>query len=737
MNILGLSCFYHDSAAAVLVDGRLVAAAQEERFTRIKHDPGFPAHAIDAVLATAGLRPADIDMVVFHEKPLLKFDRVLDTTMAVAPRGLKRWGRSLPSWFAEKLRVEDMAARHLGGARPFVYAQHHESHAASAFFLSPWEEAAVLTCDGVGEWATNTIGHGQGRRLQLLQELRFPHSLGLLYSAFTQYLGFKVNNGEYKVMGLAPYGTPRFADVIRAHLLHLHDDGSYRLQLEYFDFLHGDSTINERFADLFGVRPRAPEGPTEQVHMDLARSIQAVTEDVVMAQARHAVATTGCRRLVMAGGVALNSVANGKLVASGVVDDLWVQPAAGDAGGAVGAALVAWHHHLGRERTPLPDGARDGMAGAYLGPAFTAEDVTEALQAHGLHGEQLEPTALHERVAALIDDGAVVGWVQGRMEFGPRALGHRSILADPRRAANQPRVNAKIKFREGFRPFAPAVLAEHAAAWFSLDRPSPYMLLVVPVADAQRKPVAPEDAGKQGLDLLWVDRSTIPAVTHVDFSARVQTVHRDTSPRFAALLDAFHARTGCPVLLNTSFNLRGEPIVATPYHAARTFLASGMDALVLGDTLVLRPPDTPPTGAVPAPPVKARPPRTEEELRVFGVGGGALVALLMALQLAWGHTTVGALLGALALALAAPGAFAPERLRSTERVFAAVGRRIGHVNGLVLLGALHILVVTPLSALRRAVSGDPLLDRRPELVGGTWRPAVHDPDATTRYERMF
>lgn len=743
MNILGLSAFYHDSAACLLQDGRVAAAAQEERFTRIKHDPGFPRHAIDACLRQAGLTGADVDLVAFYEKPLLKFDRILATTMSVAPRGLKRWNDALPSWFLQKLRVEEIVHEQLGATPPFLCAGHHESHAASAFFLSPFPEAATLTTDGVGEWATNTIGHGRDGRLALLQEIRFPHSVGLLYSAFTQYLGFRVNNGEYKVMGLAPYGRPRFVDVILAHLIDLRDDGSYALRLEHFDFLAGDSTIGETFADLFGLPPRPPEGRLTQAHMDVARSIQAVTEEIVLRQARHAQALTGARHLAMAGGVALNSVANGKLVASGLFDDVYVQPAAGDAGGCLGACLVAWHHVHGAPRevaapaAPRPAApVADGMQGAYLGPAFDDEAAEAACRAAGLDSEPLGDDALLDAVAALLDEGKVVGWHQGRMEFGPRALGNRSILADPRRLDMQPRVNAKIKFREGFRPFAPAIAAEHLGDWFQLDRPSPYMLLVVPVAEDKRKPVSEADAAKQGLDLLWVDRSVVPAVTHVDFSARVQTVHRETNPRFHALLTRFHDRTGCPILLNTSFNLRGEPIVCSPDDAVATFLASGMDALVLGDRLVLRPDDREPTGVRPPAPVFPSE-RTVAQLRTFGVGGGAILGVLAGLQAWWGHTPWALGLAVVAAALAIPGALAPGSLRPVESRFAAVGKVIGRFNARVLLTLLYLGIVTPMGWLRRAVSGDPLVAPRDPEGDGLWRPTTNRPDEKARYERLF
>ena len=729
MNILGISAFYHDSAAAVLSDGELVAAAQEERFSRRKHDPAFPKQAIEACLAQAGLTPRDIGMVAFYEKPFTKLERVLDTTMAIAPAGRRPFTRTLPSWFTERLRVEELVREQLGFEGRFVYAGHHESHAASAFFVSPFDEAATLTTDGVGEWTTNAIGMGRGNRLEMLEEIRFPHSLGLLYSAFTQYLGFRVNNGEYKVMGLAPYGQPRFVDIILNHLIELKDDGAYRLRLEHFEFLGGESTIGPSFPDLFGVSVRAPEAELTQAHMDLARSVQAVTEQVVDRQVRHARELTGARHLCMAGGVALNSVANGKVVASGVFDEVYIQPAAGDAGGALGAALVAWHHVLDRSRTV---GRGDAMSGACLGPEFDPEQVDAAVEAEGLTGERLGDDELFPRVAELLATGHVVGWFQGRMEFGPRALGNRSILADPRNPDMQPIVNARIKFREGFRPFAPSITAEDCSAWFDLDRPSPYMLLVVPIAEARRRQVSERDARREGLDLLMVERSEIPAVTHVDHSARVQTVDAQTHPRFHRLIRTFGDRTGCPILLNTSFNLRGEPMVCTPGDAARTFLASGMDAVVLNDVLVMRPAGAEPTGV--RPPIPPQPRIvTESHLRTFGVGGGALLGLLAALQGWWGHPWLAIALTLPAAMLAAGGLLKPLALATVEAPMSRFGAKLGHFNAGILLGIIYLGIITPLGMLRRVVSGDPL--HRDSAAG--WTPMTSHHDDPGRYDRMY
>jgi carbamoyltransferase len=586
---LGISAFYHDSAAALVVDGEIVAAAQEERFTRRRHDAAFPAHACRYVSLDA------VAAVAFYDKPLLKFERLLETYHAFAPHGVASFVAAMPVWIKEKLFMRRLLAGHLAdlGAPgttlpPVRYPEHHLSHAASAFYPSPFDEAAILTVDGVGEWATATIGHGRQRDITLLRELRFPHSVGLLYSAFTYYLGFRVNSGEYKLMGLAPYGNPdaertrRFREAITRELVDVRPDGSILLDMRYFDYATGLRMAHDaRWAALFGLPRREAEDEITQAHMDLALAIQQVTEDIVLRLARTARALTGSRHLVLAGGVALNCVANGKLLTAGVFDDVWIQPAAGDAGGAIGAALAAWHIHEGRDR-PAPAGG-DAMAGAYLGPAFTADEIARTLRRHGAPARRHDDLpALAANVAARLDAGEVGGWFQGRMEFGPRALGNRSILGDPRNPAMQKRLNLKIKFREGFRPFAPAVLAGDAGASFVLDRPSPYMLLVAPVAEARRTPRPDGYADLPLYDRLYSPRSDLPAVTHVDDSARIQTVHRETNPEFHALLEAFKARTGVGVLVNTSFNVRGEPIVCTPEDAYRCFMRTEMDFLALG-----------------------------------------------------------------------------------------------------------------------------------------------------------
>lgn len=585
--MLGISAYYHDSAAALVVDGVPVAAAQEERFSRQRHDPGFPERAVASCLREAGLRPDELAAVAFYEDPALKFRRVLATWLATAPHGFPVFRRAFPQWTGWKRRaLDDVRARLSavagGGPLPPVVAhRHHASHAASAFFPSPYPSAAVLCVDGVGEWATTTLWHGRGTSLLPLAELRFPHSLGMLYSAFTYFCGFKVDSGEYKLMGLAPYGKPRYARLIRERLIDVKADGSFRLDLRYFTFQYGRTMTGRAFEDLFDGPRRTPEGPLTEREFDLAASVQQVTEEVVLRLSRTVLARTGERRLCLAGGVALNCVANGRVSADSGCEEVWVQPAAGDAGGALGAAL-AESHRRGAPRAHVRRGT-DAMAGALLGPAFSAGEVEEFLRRGGYPAVRLPERELPERVAGELAAGKVVGWFQGRMEFGPRALGNRSILADPRDPETQSTLNLKTKFRESFRPFAPAVLAEEAKDWFELGQESPYMLLTAQVAAARRREVDAEAAGLTGLDLLRVPRSAVPAVTHVDGSARVQTVTADRNPRFRALLTAFRERTGCPVLVNTSFNVRGEPIVRDPAEAYACFMRTRIDLLVLGD----------------------------------------------------------------------------------------------------------------------------------------------------------
>jgi carbamoyltransferase len=586
--ILGISAYYHDSAAALVVDGQIVAAAQEERFTRRKHDPEFPSNAIGYCLREAGLRPDQIDLVGFYDKPLLKFDRLVETYLSYAPAGFASFSRAMPLWLNQKLHLPRVMRKALGGTyrRRFVFAEHHESHAASAFFPSPFDEAAILTLDGVGEWATASIGIGRGNRIEIASELRFPHSLGLLYSAFTYYCGFRVNSGEYKLMGLAPYGEPRYVDRVMK-LLDLKEDGSFRLDMSYFNYCQGLTMTSRKFDELFGGPPRGPESKLDERYMDIAASIQSVTEEIMLRCARHAHRLSGAKNLCLAGGVALNCVGNGRLLREGPFESIWIQPAAGDAGGALGVALFTWHQLLGNPRAPAP---HDHQRGSLLGPRPAGDEIRGFLEASGAtYRHYPDEAALLDRVSSLMIEGKVVGWVQGRMEFGPRALGCRSIIGDARSEQMQYQMNVKIKFRESFRPFAPCVLRERAHEYFELREQdeSPYMLLVAPVREDKRVAVNGA-ASVAGLDKLKVRRSTIPAVTHVDYSARVQTVDEERHGRFYRLMKAFERKTGCPVIINTSFNVRGEPIVCTPQDAYRCFLATNMDALVLEDHVLVK-----------------------------------------------------------------------------------------------------------------------------------------------------
>jgi carbamoyltransferase len=587
MKVLGISAFYHDSAVALVADGTIVAAAQEERFTRRKHDPRFPHRALAWSLEQAGCTLRDVDHVVFYEKPFLKFERLLETYLAFAPRGFSSFRKALPVWLKEKLFQKTVLRKALllhdadFTEDKLMFSEHHLSHAASAFYPSPFTEAAVLTMDGVGEFATTSLAVGSGNGLQLLKELHFPNSLGLLYSAFTYYTGFRVNSGEYKLMGLAPYGEPKYAALIREKLIDIKSDGTFRLDQSYFDYCTGLTMTNERFAALFGQPARAPEQLLTSFHMDIAASIQAVTEEIMLRLARSIAAETGSRNLCLAGGVALNCVANGHIQRSGAFDNIWIQPAAGDAGGALGAALAVYYEHCGEQ---LHDkGSGDGMHGAYLGPSYSAADVERRLTASGARFSALSEGALIEAAAQAVAAGKAVGWFQGRMEFGPRSLGARSILGDPRSPSMQKTLNLRIKYRESFRPFAPSVLREAVSDWFDCDVDSPYMLLVAPVREEHRRAMTAAEQGLFGIDKLNVPRSSIPAVTHVDYSARIQTVHQDTNPRYHALISRFKALTGCPLIVNTSFNVRGEPIVCTPEDAFHCFMGTDIESLALGN----------------------------------------------------------------------------------------------------------------------------------------------------------
>ena len=586
MRVLGISAYYHDSAAALVDEGVIVAAAQEERFTRRKHDSRFPANAVTYCLAEGRIGLDGVDRVVFYDKPFLKFERLVETYLAFAPRGFKSFRLAVPLWLREKLFLKNLLVKELkkaaGAAKwngELLFSEHHLSHAASAFFPSPFAEAVILTMDGVGEWATTSTAIGSGHDLEVQQEIHFPHSLGLLYSAFTYYIGFKVNSGEYKVMGLAPYGEPKYVDKILEHLIDVKADGSFRLDLRYFDYCTGLTMTNRNFDNLFGGSPREPEQMLTQHHMDLAASLQAVTEEVVLRLTRSLRKQTGIGKLCLAGGVALNCVANGKVLRDAQFDDLYVQPAAGDAGGALGAALAGYHMQLRQPRPP----PGDAMRGAFLGPAFLQEDIEARLRQCGARFETLDDAALVELAAEDLTAGKALGWFQGRMEFGPRALGNRSILGDPRSPTMQKTLNLKVKYRESFRPFAPSVLRERVADWFELDGDSPYMLLVADVVQRRRREMTAAEKQLFGIDKLNVPRSEIPAVTHVDYSARIQTVHKQTNARYHALISAFERRTGCPVLVNTSFNVRGEPIVSTPEDAFRCFMGTELDVLAVGN----------------------------------------------------------------------------------------------------------------------------------------------------------
>ena len=594
MYILGISAFYHDSAACLLHEGQIIAAAQEERFTRKKHDAGFPHEAIQYCLKEAGISGEQIDNVTFYEKPFLKFERLIETYLAFAPRGYTSFAKAMPIWIKEKLFQKSVLIKELkktidkdtDWSQRLLFSEHHLSHAASAYYPSPFDSAAVLTLDGVGEWTTTSLAIGKGNDLKVLKEIHFPHSIGLLYSAFTYYTGFKVNSGEYKVMGLAPYGEPIYADVIREKLITVAEDGSFQLDMSYFNYATGMTMTNRKFDALFGGPPRSSETEISQREMDLAASIQKVTEDIIIRLARNIAKETGERNLCLAGGVALNCVANGILLREKIFDNIWIQPAAGDAGGAIGAALATWYHHHNKERVFCKE--NDGMKGVYLGPLFTDSEIEAELTACGASFVKLSENELIEKVALELANEKAVGWMQGRMEFGPRALGARSIIADPRSDTMQKQLNLKVKYRESFRPFAPSVLAENVSEWFEFEGSSPYMLLVSNVKKEKRREMRPEEKNLFGIDKLNVPRSEVPAITHVDYSARIQTVHKQTNPKYYRLIEKFCELTGCPMLINTSFNVRGEPIICSPSDAFNCFMGTKLDALAIGNYLLYK-----------------------------------------------------------------------------------------------------------------------------------------------------
>jgi carbamoyltransferase len=755
MNILGLSAFYHDSAACLVRDGKIIAAAQEERFTRKKHDAGFPQHAIDYCLQEAGLSGGNqLDLVAFYEKPFLKFDRLLSTYLSCAPLGLRSFLKAMPVWMKQKIWIKAEIRDALQFEGPLIFPEHHESHAASAFFPSPFEDAAVLTIDGVGEWTTTSVGRGEGNRVELLADLRFPHSLGLLYSAFTYYLGFRVNSGEYKMMGLAPYGEPLYRDLILSELIELKDDGSFRLNLRYFDFMAGLTMTNDAFDRLFGGPRRKPEAELTQRHMNVARSIQAVTEEVMLRLARHAHALTGARNLCLAGGVALNCVGNGRVLREGPFEKIWIQPAAGDAGGALGAALLGWHHYHGQRRNVSGQG--DAQSGSFLGPEYAAD---EFLQRSGIPHEKMAEDEVMPRVAKLIEEGKVIGWFQGRMEFGPRALGNRSILGDARSPEMQERLNLKIKFRESFRPFAPSILRERVSDCFELEEESPYMLLVAPVKQSLRVNGQSGGAASDFMVRLKTPRSTLPAITHVDYSARVQTVAAAENPRFHRLLSAFEKNTGCPVLVNTSFNVRGEPPVCTPEDAYRCFMRTGMDYLVLGNFLLNKEDQASSANAEPRPASRSggfptaedktaiwKSPLLDEEiqkldqspqaLRRFGLTVGS-VMLSLGLLLLWRHHPVtGWTLTSFGSVLLLLAGSIPTALKYAHGPWMILSLALGWIMSRLLLTVVFFLVITPIGLLQRICGKRALEFGFKSSAASYWQLRTARP-ATEDYEKQF
>lgn len=757
MNILGLSAFYHDSAACLVRDGVIVAAAQEERFTRKKHDAGFPRRAIDYCLREGGIsQGGELDLVAFYEKPFLKCDRLISTYMACAPRGLRSFVKAIPVWMKRKIWIKDIIRRELKFEGALIFPEHHESHAASAFFPSPFENAAIVTIDGVGEWTTTSIGRGEGNRVELLEEMRFPHSLGLLYSAFTYHLGFRVNSGEYKVMGLAPYGEPTFRELILSELIDLKEDGSFRLNLRYFDFIAGLTMTNREFDRLVGGPPRRPEAALTQRHMDLARSLQAVTEEVMLRMARHAHALTGSRHLCLAGGVALNCVGNGRILREGPFEKIWIQPAAGDAGGALGAALLGWYHYQQEPRKI--SGEADAQRGSFLGPAY---DAAEFLRAAAIPHLELMEGELMSRVAKLLEEGKVIGWFQGRMEFGPRALGNRSILGDARSPEMQARLNLKIKYRESFRPFAPSVLRERLEDCFELKEASPYMLLVAPVKESlrtcSRGPVGrvgatPEEESADFLTRLKTRRSTLPAITHVDYSARVQTVAAEDNPRFHQLLREFEKNTSCPVLVNTSFNVRGEPPVCTPADAFRCFMRTEMDYLALGNFLLDKTAISrsggfsrdcgtdPKTTAISKSPLLGEEyqklDRSPRALRRFGLTLGSALLLLGAFLFWRRHGGAGLLFASLGALLLILAGIAPVLLKWVHGPWMILSLALGWVMTRVLLTVAFFLIVTPIGLLQRLFGKLPLEIAFRTGATSYWQPRTAQP-LPADYEKQF
>jgi carbamoyltransferase len=701
MNILGISCFYHDSAACLLADGRIVAAVQEERFSRRKHDQRFPVKAIAYCLSEGGLTVRDLDCVVFYDKPFLTFERLLMSYLTVAPRGLKSWLAAMPSWLGQKLHVPKIFKREIGYEGEVLYTEHHEAHAASAFYPSPFKEAAILTVDGVGQWATASCGIGRGKDLDILKELHFPDSVGLLYSAFTYFTGFRVNSGEYKLMGLAPYGKPVYRDLILEEVLAVKEDGSIRLNHSLFDFIGGLRMTHRRFDRLFGGPPRKPGAPITRREMDMAASIQHVVEEIILKMARHLYHETGMKQLCMAGGVALNCVVNGRVLREGPFSDIWIQPAAGDAGGALGAALSVWHRFLGNER--IVSHAGDGQDGSYLGPAFSQASIQAYLEENDYPYHALDSADRAKRIAEEIDRGRIVGHFSGRMEFGPRALGARSILGDPRRKETPSVLNSRIKYRESFRPFAPSVLEEKAADYFDIDRPCPYMLLAVDVRKDRRLPM-PNVDDMDMLKKLGIPRSDIPAVTHLDYSARIQSVSRKANPDYYAIIEAFEKRTGCGVVVNTSFNVRGEPIVCTPRDAYRCFMRTGMDVLVLENCILFQS-EQPEWNDAPSCENESDP--DKKEIRIFGLAAAIFFGCLGGLSIWRAHAVPAYFFGLLSLS-GAGLLLAPVPLAPVHRGWLITARFLGCFFTRLMLTAAYCLVITPTAILKRIFGGRPL-----------------------------
>ncbi|HEY0461959.1 MAG TPA: SxtJ family membrane protein [Pyrinomonadaceae bacterium] len=739
MYILGISAFYHDSAACLVRDGEILAAAQEERFTRKKHDERFPSNAVEYCLKHAGITIADVDLVAFYDKPLLTFERLLETYIDYAPRGLKSFLKAMPVWLKDKLWTRENIAKALNYEGKILFTEHHESHAASAFFPSPFESAAVVTMDGVGEWATTSYGYGRGNELHLLKELHFPHSIGLLYSAFTYYLGFKVNSGEYKVMGLAPYGEPRYREQILDELVELHEDGSVRLNMKYFNFAAGLTMTNAAFEKLFGEPRRQPESELRQIHLDLARSVQEVTELAMVKIARHVQHETGEKNLCLAGGVALNCVGNGRILRASIFENIWIQPAAGDAGGAVGAALSVWYQYLGNERDAAKSQYLSGRKNYYLGPNFTNDEITDFLDSVGANYQRLPRGAVYETAAAALADEKVVGWFQGRMEFGPRALGGRSILGDARSSRMQSQMNLKIKYRESFRPFAPSILREKVSEFFELETDSPYMLLVAPVRENLRLALTEDEQKLFGIEKLNLRRSTIPAVTHIDYSARIQTVNADESPAYHGLISAFENLTGCPLLVNTSFNVRGEPIVCTPRDAYNCFMKTEMDFLVMEDIILdkrAQNGNLPLLAAVEEEKTSEIEQVTNKQARSTAFVVGAVLFLIGAWNFYRARETAAIIFVGLSAVFVLMGTFLPVAAKFFHVYWMKLARFLGHINSIILLTALFYLVFVPYNLISRIIGRDPLR-RRAKRGESNWtkRPATRQ--SKERFERLF